>query len=76
MPSYPRQKRRRRLWREQLVEWSAQKNNMMKPKVRLSMMKAKKMLHDGEVRGHEITEKQRRFFGAIAGGAKPRAKKK
>ncbi len=32
--------------------------------------KAKKILRDGEVHGKPLTEKQKKFFGRIAGGAK------
>jgi len=38
---------------------------------KLTSTKAKKILHDKEVHGQPLTDKQRRFFGAIAGGAKP-----
>jgi hypothetical protein len=38
---------------------------------KLTSTKAKKILHDKEVHGHPLTEQQRKFFGAIAGGAKP-----
>lgn len=38
---------------------------------KLTSSKAKKILHDKSVHGNPLTEKQRRFFGAIAGGAKP-----
>lgn len=38
---------------------------------KLTSTKARKILHDKEVHGHPLTEKQRKFFGAIAGGAKP-----
>lgn len=38
---------------------------------KLTSKKAKEILHDKEVHGHPLTDKQRRFFGAIAGGAKP-----
>lgn len=34
----------------------------------LTMSKAKTILHDKEVKGHPLTDKQRRFFGAIASG--------
>jgi len=37
----------------------------------LTSNKAKEILHDKSVHGHPLTDKQRRFFGAIAGGAKP-----
>lgn len=36
---------------------------------KLTSNKAKKILHDKSVHGHPLTDKQRRFFGAIAGGA-------
>jgi hypothetical protein len=35
----------------------------------VSPSKAKTILRDDEVRGHPLTEKQRGFFGARAGGA-------
>ena len=35
----------------------------------LSAAKAKKMLEDGRVRGTALTEKQKKLFGAVAGGA-------
>lgn len=38
---------------------------------KLTSKKAKEILHDKEVHGHPLTDKQRKFFGAIAGGAKP-----
>ena len=38
---------------------------------KLTSTKAKQILHDKEVHGHPLTDKQRKFFGAIAGGAKP-----
>ena len=41
---------------------------MPKKKV-VSKTKAKKILRHGEVRGHKLTPKQKRFFGARAGGA-------
>lgn len=41
---------------------------------KLSAEKAKKILSDGTIRGHAITDKQKRFFGAIAGGEKPHKK--
>jgi hypothetical protein len=31
-----------------------------------SPTKARQILHDKEVRGHELTERQRKFFGALA----------
>ena len=41
-----------------------------------SSHKAKKILTDGSVRGHPLTEPQRGLFGAIAGGADIRTKAK
>jgi len=38
---------------------------------KLTSTKARKILHDKEVHGHPLTEQQRKFFGAIASGAKP-----
>lgn len=38
---------------------------------KLTSTKAKKILHDKSVHGHPLTDKQRKFFGAIAGGAEP-----
>ena len=38
---------------------------------KLTKQKAKKILKDGVVRGKKLTKKQKRFFGAIAGGQKP-----
>ena len=43
---------------------------------KLTSAKAKKIMMDGAVRGHKLTKKQKKFFGAIAGGQKPRVKKK
>ena len=37
----------------------------------LTAIKAKKILEDGTVRGKALTEKQKKFFGAVAGGATP-----
>lgn len=39
-----------------------------------SKSKAKKMLHDGVVRGYKITNKQRKLFGVLASGKKPKKK--
>ena len=41
---------------------------------KLAAAKAKKILEDKSVRGHPLTPKQKRFFGAIAGGSKPKKK--
>lgn len=38
---------------------------------KLTSEKAEKILQDGSIRGHKITPKQKRFFGAVAGGQKP-----
>lgn len=38
----------------------------------LSKEKAGIILEEGEVRGHPLTDKQKRFFGWVAGGSKPR----
>jgi len=43
---------------------------------KLSSSKAKKMLKDGKVKGRELTARQKRFFGSIAGGGKSSKKKK
>ena len=40
----------------------------------LTAGKAKKMLDDGTVHGRPLTDKQKRYFGAIAGGATPMKK--
>ena len=40
----------------------------------LTAGKAKKMLDDGTVHGRALTDKQKRYFGAIAGGATPMKK--
>lgn len=35
---------------------------------KLTKAKAKKILHDKEIKGHPLTDKQRKFFGAKASG--------
>jgi len=35
---------------------------------KLTKKKAREILHDGSVRGHKITKKQRGYFGAVASG--------
>jgi hypothetical protein len=40
----------------------------------ITAAKARKILKDGMVHGKKLTAKQRKFFGAIAGGQKPRKK--
>lgn len=42
---------------------------------KLTSAKARKILSDGTVRGHKLTARQKRFFGAIAGGQRPKRKK-
>ncbi len=41
---------------------------------RLNKSKAKKILKEGIARGKRLTGKQKRFFGAIAGGARRKKK--
>lgn len=41
----------------------------------VSSVKAKKILHEGKVRGHKLTKKQRGFFGARASGSPVKRKK-
>lgn len=41
---------------------------------KLTSAKARKILRDKKVRGKSLTKKQKRFFGAIAGGQRPRRK--
>lgn len=43
---------------------------------KLTKAKAKKILKDGTVRGHKLTKKQKKFFGARAGGAPIKRKRK
>ena len=43
---------------------------------KISSAKAKKILRDGSVKGHELTARQKRFFGAMAGGSKQYKNKK
>jgi len=42
---------------------------------KLTSAKARKILADGTARGHKLTKKQKRFFGAVAGGQKPKRKR-
>ena len=39
---------------------------------KLTKKKVKEILRHGSVRGHKLTPKQKRLFGAIAGGQKER----
>ena len=41
---------------------------------KLTKTKAKKILREGRARGKKITSKQKRFFGAVAGGQRPKRK--
>lgn len=47
----------------------------MARKKKLTKAKARKILHDGMVRGHRLTAKQMKFFGARASGKRRRRKK-
>ena len=48
----------------------------MGKKKQVSPGKAKEILKHGEVRGHPLSSKQKKFFGARAGGASVKTKKK
>ena len=39
---------------------------------KLSAPKAKQMLRDDSAQGHPLTGKQKRFFGLVASGKRPR----
>lgn len=41
----------------------------------ISSAKAKKMLKENKARGKKLSTKQKRFFGLIAGGGKPKKRK-
>ena len=41
---------------------------------KITKKKATKMLHEGKARGKKLTEKQRKFFGAVASGASVKKK--
>lgn len=43
------------------------KGTHSQPSAKISSHKAKKILEDGEVRGHKLTPRQRGMFGAAAG---------
>jgi hypothetical protein len=47
-----------------------------RPAVSASPEKAKQILREGTAKGRELSPRQKRFFGWIAGGAKPRAGRK
>lgn len=38
----------------------------------ITQTKAKEILKDGEVRGEPLSDQQKKFFGAVAGGETPR----
>ena len=42
---------------------------------KLTSSKARTILKEGKARGHRLTKKQKRFFGAIAGGQRPRKRR-
>ena len=44
-------------------------------KKKLTATKAKQILRENRARGRPLTARQKRFFGAIAGGQKPRRKR-
>ena len=48
----------------------AKKRSSRPRRVTLSPSKARKILRDGSVKGHPLTEKQKRFFGWVAGGGR------
>ena len=48
----------------------------MAKKNKLTSKKALTMLQEGRVHGKKLTEKQMKFFGAVAGGEKPKRTKK
>lgn len=43
---------------------------------KLTKRKAKKILKDKTIRGKALTPRQKRFFGAVAGGSSVRPKKR
>lgn len=43
---------------------------------KLTAAKAKQILKDNSAQGHPLTAKQKKFFGAIAGGQSPKRSKK
>jgi hypothetical protein len=48
---------------------------MPEGKKKLTVAKAKKILRDGKVHGKPLTARQKRFFGARAGGQRLRRKR-
>ena len=45
---------------------------MKNPLKKVSKSKAKEILRHGSVHGHDLTDKQKKYFGFIAGGEKPK----
>ena len=45
---------------------------MKNPLKQVSKAKAKKILKHGSVYGHNLTDKQKNYFGFIAGGGEPK----
>lgn len=43
---------------------------------KLTQAKARKILSDGEIRGKGLSEQQRKFFGAVAGGQSIKRKRR
>jgi len=43
---------------------------------KLTSTKAKKILKEGVARGKKLTGKQKKFFGAVAGGQRPRKRRR
>lgn len=41
---------------------------------KLTQMKARKILREGRAQGKPLSVKQKKFFGAVVGGQKPRKK--
>tara|TARA_R100000808_G_C2144873_1_gene152629 strand:+ start:952 stop:1521 length:570 start_codon:yes stop_codon:yes gene_type:complete len=50
--------------------WKDKNNYVIYDNDSLSSSKAKKMLEDGKINGEPLTDKQKRYFGWIAGGKK------
>jgi len=47
---------------------------MKKRKKTISAAKARTILRDNSAQGHPLTPAQKRYFGWVAGGKKPRAR--
>ncbi len=59
--------------KKKVIKLGSKKLKVTKNK-KLTSTKAKKILADGMVRGHKLSMKQKKFFGAMAGGAKMKKK--